>query len=177
MHVGTALTTRIEDRIDDVVTKYFQGGYNGRVTLEKQGSHFSCDCVIHLDSNMDLQGTSKEADATAAFEAAADRVEKRLRRYKRRLKDHHASQSKEARMEAAYSVVELPDPDTEIPEDYNPVIIAESLTSIQTQSVADAVMKLDMSDNPVVVFTNAGSGKTNVVYRRSDGNIGWVDPN
>ena len=79
-------------------------------------------------------------------------------------------------MEAAYSIVETPSEEEEIPEDYNPVIIAESLTSIQEQSVAEAVMKLDMTDNPVVVFTNAGNGKTNVVFRRSDGNIGWIDP-
>ena len=176
MNVGETLTSRIEDRLDEAVTKYFPGGYNGHVTLEKQGSRFACDCVIHLDSNVDLQGTSLENDPTAAFENAADKIEKRLRRYKRRLKDHHASSGKSGKLEAAYSIVEAPAEEEEIPEDYNPVIIAESLTSIEKQSVAEAVMKLDMTDNPVVVFTNAGSGKTNVVYRRGDGNIGWIEP-
>ncbi len=176
MNVGDALSTRIQDRLDEAVAKYFQGGYQGRVTLEKQGSRYACDCTIHLDSKFDLQGTAIETDPTAAFETAAEKVEKRLRRYKRRLKDHHANASKEARLEVAYSVFEQPDPDEEIPEDYNPVVIAESLTSVATQSVADAVMQLDRADNPVVVFTNAGSGKTNVVYRRADGNIGWIDP-
>ena len=175
MNVGEALTSRIEDRLDDAVSKYFPGGFQGHVTLEKQGSRFACDCVIHLDSGADLQGTATENDATAAFETAADKIEKRLRRYKRRLKDHHGNAAK-AERQIAYSIVETPDEDEEVPEDYNPVVIAESLKSIESQSVAEAVMKLDMADNPVVVFTNAGSGKTNVVYRRSDGNIGWIDP-
>ncbi|MEL7428506.1 MAG: ribosome-associated translation inhibitor RaiA [Pseudomonadota bacterium] len=177
MNVGEALTDRIESRLDEAVDKYFRGGYQGHVTLEKQGSRFACDCVIHLDSSIDLQSTAVEGDATAAFDAAAEKIEKRLRRYKRRLKDHHGNASKTERIEASYSVFENPDPEEEIPEDYNPVVIAESLKSIEKQSVADAVMKLDLSDDPVVIFTNAGNGKTNVVYRRSDGNIGWVDPN
>lgn len=176
MNVGEALTERIEGRLDEAVGKYFSRGYQGHVTLEKQGSRFSCDCVIHLDSSINLQSTAIENDATAAFDAAAEKIEKRLRRYKRRLKDHHGNTSKADRIEAAYSIVEQPNPEEEMPEDYNPVVIAESLTSIETQSVADAVVKLDLSDNPVVVFKNAGNGKTNVVYRRSDGNIGWIDP-
>ncbi len=177
MNVGEALTQRIEERVEEAVTKYFQGGFTGHVTLEKQGNRFACDCIIHLDSNMSLQSTAPDQDPTAAFEAAADKIEKRLRRYKRRLKDHHGRASKDARAEAAYAIVEHPDPEEEIPDDYNPVIIAESLRSIREQSVAEAVMQLDLTDDAVVVFTNAGNGKTNVVYRRSDGNIGWVDPN
>ena len=176
MNVGDALTARINDRLEDAVTKYFPGGYRGHVTLEKQGNRFAGECIIHLDSSADLQGTALENDATAAFEAAADKIEKRLRRYKRRLKDHHANADKLKRAQAAYAIVEAPAAEEEMPEEYNPVIIAESLTSIETQSVAEAVMKLDLIDTPVVVFTNAGSGKTNVVYRREDGNIGWVDP-
>ena len=176
MNVGDSLTSRIEDRLEDAITKYFPGGYSGHVTLEKQANRYSCDCVIHLDSSADLQSNAIENDPTAAFEAAADKIEKRLRRYKRRLKDHHANASKSARVEAAYSVVESPESKEEMPEDYNPVIIAESLTGVETQTVAGAVMKLDLTDDPVVVFTNAGTGKTNVVFRRQDGNIGWIDP-
>lgn len=176
MNVGEALTTRIEDRLEDAITKYFPDGYTGHVTLEKQANRYSCDCIIHLDSSVDMQSSAMDSDPTAAFEAAADKIEKRMRRYKRRLKDHHAHADKSMRIEAAYSVVQSPETEEEMPEDYNPVIIAESLTSIETQTVAGAVMKLDLSDHPVVVFTNAGNGKTNVVYRREDGNIGWIDP-
>lgn len=176
MNVGDALTQRIEDRIDEAVTKYFPGGYSGHVTLEKQGNRFACDCQIHLDSGVVLQGTSDETDPTVAFEAAADRVEKRLRRYKRRLKDHHGNAQARVKAEAAYTIMESPEEEEEIPEDYNPVVIAESLTSVATQTVAEAVVQLDLVDQPVIVFTNAGNGRTNVVYRRADGNIGWIDP-
>lgn len=176
MNVGEALTSTIEARLGDAVSKYFPGGFQGHVTLEKQGNRYSCDCVIHLDSSVDMQASALENDPTAAFEAAAEKIEKRLRRYKRRLKDHHSNASKIERQQVAYAIVEPLAEEEEVPEDYNPVIIAESLTSISSQSVADAVMELDRTDDPVVVFTNAGSGKTNVVYRRSDGNIGWIDP-
>lgn len=176
MNIGDSLTSRIEERLEDAVTKYFPGGYTGHVTLEKQANRYACDCIIHLDSSADMQSSALDVDPTAAFEAAADKLEKRLRRYKRRLKNHHANANKVARAQAAYSIVESPEAAEEMPEDYNPVIIAESLTSIDTQTVAGAVLKLDMSDNPVVVFTNAGTGKTNVVFRREDGNIGWIDP-
>jgi len=176
MNVGDALTGRIEDRMEEIVSKYFHGGYSGQITIEKQGNRFECDCAVHLDSSAELQATANEVDATAAFEAAAEKVEKRLRRYKRRLKNHHANASKAAREQAAYAILQSPEKEEEMPEEYNPVIIAESLTSVETLSVADAVMRLDLTDDPVMVFTNAGTGKTNVVYRRSDGNIGWVDP-
>ena len=176
MNVGESLTQRIEDRIDDAVSKYFQGGFTGNVTIEKTSGGFECDCMIHLDSNIHLQSTASGNDATTCFEMAADKIEKRLRRYKRRLKDHHGRSSKSERNDAAYAVVELPSQEEEIPEDFSPTIIAESSKSVQELSVAEAVMQLDLTDNPVVVFSNAGNGKTNVVYRRSDGNIGWIDP-
>lgn len=172
MNIGQALTGRIEDRIDDAVTKYFQHGYSGQVTIEKQGSWFECDCTIHLDSGVVLQARAKQNNANAAFDGAAEKIEKRLRRYKRRLKDHHPSNEGDAM--AIYSVVESPS-EEEIPENYNPAIIAESTTNLNTLTVAQAVMQLDMTDNPVVVFKHAANGETNVVYRRPDGNIGWID--
>ncbi len=175
MNVGEALSQRIEDRVSDAVSKYFHGGYTGHVTLEKSGNRFKCDCMIHLDSGAVFQASSDELDPTVAFETSADRIEKRLRRYKRRLKDHHSHASKK-QDDAAYTVMAAPADEEEMPEDYNPAVIAESSTSIRIQSVADAVMQLDMTDQPVIVFTNAVNNRTNVVYRRSDGNIGWVDP-
>jgi len=173
MNVGDALTSRITDRIDEAVTKYFGNGYSGQVTLEKEGNWYDCDCMVHLDSGMVLQATAKTTDPTSSFEDAADKIEKRLRRYKRRLKDHHTAGIAK---EAFYTVVERPAEEEEVPEDYNPVVIAESTTSVNTQSVAQAVVQLDLTDRPVVVFKNAANGEINVVYRRGDGNIGWVDP-
>jgi ribosomal subunit interface protein len=175
MNVGDALTSRIEDRIDDAVNKYFANGYSGHVTIEKEGNWFDCDCMIHLDSGVVLQAKAKTNDPSTSFDEAAEKIEKRLRRYKRRLKDHHVT-DKTKGDSAFYGVVEQPKDDEEVPLDYNPVIIAESTTTMNTQSVAQAVVQLDLTDHPVVVFKNAANGQVNVVYRRGDGNIGWVDP-
>ena len=176
MAIGDALRHRIEDRIEEAVTKYFDGGYFGHVTVEKSGSGFECDCLIHLDTGVVLQAKARMADATACFDGAAERIEKRLRRYKRRLKDHHANNSSQKLEKASYVVMEAPQDDEEIPENFAPITIAESSKQIRTQSVADAVMQLDLTDEPVIVFTNAANDQVNVVYRRSDGNIGWIDP-
>jgi hypothetical protein len=132
---------------------------------------------MHLDSGMVLQATAIGHDAAAVFEEAADRIEKRLRRYKRRLKDHHgAARNRPASEEAAYTVMAAPSEEEEVAVDFAPAIIAEMSTNVLTQTVAEAVMQLDLTDQPLVVFTNAASGRTNVVYRRADGNVGWIDP-
>ncbi len=174
MDVGDALRGRIEDRINDAVAKYFDGGFNGHVTIEKLNSGFRCEVLINLDTGIMLQATGKEKDPIVCFEAAADRIEKRLRRYKRRLKDHHVKV--DTPEDSAYTVLESLDEDEEVPTDFNPVIIAESSKSVRTQTVAMAVMQLDLMDGPVHLFKNAANGGLNVVYRRDDGNIGWIDP-
>jgi ribosomal subunit interface protein len=176
MDIGDSLRQKIEDRIDEAVSKYFDGGYSGHVTVEKSGSGFNCDCMVHLDTGIVLQAKADMGDAIACFDAAAERVEKRLRRYKRRLKDHHNNRNSRSMGDASYVVMESPEPEMEIPENFSPVTIAESSKQIRTQSVADAVMQLDLTDEPVIVFTNAANDQVNVVYRRSDGNIGWIDP-
>ena len=175
MNIGEALGRRIQERMDEVVGKYFDGGSAGQVTIEKTGSGFNCDCTTHLDTGIVLQAAADGHDPTACFEEAADKLEKRLRRYKRRLKDHH-SEVQAVPVEAAYSIFQAPPEEDDLLDDYNPVIIAESSTKVSTQTVAQAVLSLDLTDSPVVVFTNAASGRVNVVYRRADGNIGWIDP-
>jgi len=176
MDIGEALTSRIEERIEGAVTKYFSNGYSGQITMEKSANQFSSDCFLHLDSGVTLQASGRAGDAHSAFDGAAERIEKRLRRYKRRLKDHHSSNDNSAAFEASYSVIETPEQESEMPEDFQPAIVAESSKSVKTLSVAMAVMELDLSDQPVQVFKNAGNGQINVVYRRQDGHIGWVDP-
>jgi ribosomal subunit interface protein len=176
MNIGAALSQRIEDRISDALGKYFEGGFSGQVTIEKSGSRYDCDCALHLDSGAVLQAAATDHEPTAAFEAAAERIEKRLRRYKRRLKDHHAGRSRPEAADAAYTVMAAPGEEEEIEPDYAPAIIAEMSTPVLTQTVADAVVQLDLTDKPLIVFTNAASGRTNVVYRRADGNVGWIDP-
>ena len=175
MDIGEAFRLRIESRISDAVDKYFDGGYSGRVTVEKAGSRFTADCMIHLDSGMALQASGSASDPMPAFDAAAERIEKRLRRYKRKLKSHGNGGATDA-IDLDYRVVQaFSDDDEEVPEDYAPAVVAESTVALATMSVAAAVVELDTKDNPVFVFRDSNSGAVSVVYRRNDGNIGWID--
>lgn len=175
MEIGESFRTRIEDQITGAVRKYYDGGFSSHVIVEKSGSRFSSDCKIHLDTGVVLHATGEAQDPQPAFDAAADRVEKRLRRYKRRLKDHYAN-GQQTNAELAYAVVDSAgDEAEEVPADYAPAIIAESTKQLVTMSVANAVMTLDMTDERILMFRNAGNDALNVVYRRDDGNIGWID--
>ena len=175
MDVGEALRSHVDARIRDALGKYFDGGFTGHVTIEREGSGFEADCAIHLDTGIVLRAGGRAQDAHASFDLAAERIEKRLRRYKRRLKEHHPPRRDETVPAASY-VIEALDEDAEVEPDYNPTIVAEEMTDLQTMTVAGAVTAMDLTDAPVVVFRNAGHGGINVVYRRTDGNIGWVDP-
>jgi ribosomal subunit interface protein len=179
LDIGEALRERVSARIVEALSKYFDGGYSGHVTVEKEGFGFRTECAIHLDSGMTLHTEANAADAYASADGAAQRIEKRLRRYKRRLKDHHAAarQNGANGVEAPSYVIEAPggDSEDEVTE-LNPVIIAESTTVLKQLSVSEAVMELDLTGAPVVVFRHASDGRVNLVYRRPDGNVGWVDP-
>ena len=175
MDIGDAFRSKIEDRIGDAVGKYFDGGFSGHVTVEKSGSRFTSDCMIHLDTGASLQATGQAQDPQLAFDAAADRVEKRLRRYKRRLKSHSPANGA-APIDLEYRIMEaISDEDEEVADDYAPAIVAESTVALRTMSVASAVVELDMKDSPVLVFRNANDDHVSIVYRRPDGNIGWID--
>ncbi len=177
MEIGDAFRTRIESRIGEAVEKYFDGGFSGHVTVSKNGSRFTADGTIRLDTGMSLQATGVAQDPIPAFEEAADRLEKRLRRYKRRLKSHPNGSAKTHAIDISYTVVSaVADDDDEVPEDFAPAIVAESNIKLETMSVASAVIELDTKDTPVLVFRNAGTEHLNIVYRRPDGNIGWIDP-
>ena len=180
--IGEALRRRINERVADATAKYFDGGFSGHVTIGKEGFGFRTECVIHLDSGVVLEADALAADAYASADQAALRLEKRLRRYKRRLKDHQAARgdgpmSDLGSVDAPSYVIAAPthDNDDEVAE-WNPVIIAESMTALKRLSVSEAVMELDMTGVPVVVFRHAGHGRINLVYRRADGHIGWIDP-
>lgn len=178
MDIGDAFRTRITGAINDGVTKYFDGGFSSQVTVTKNGSRFNADCRVHLDSGADLHAAGDANDPQVAFDSALEKVEKRLRRYKRRLRDHHLGADSRLHMEVAYSVIDAPfeeDDEQEVADDFAPVIVAETTKKLSTMSVASAVMALDMTDEPVVMFRKPGSDKLNIVYRRNDGNIGWID--
>lgn len=176
MEIGDAFRSRIEGRIGEAVDKYFDGGFSGHVTVEKSGSRFAADCMVHLDTGMSLQATGEAQEPQAAFDAAAERLEKRLRRYKRRLKSHSNAESRDP-FDLPYRIMApVADEEDEVPEDYAPAVVAETSLKLRTMSVASAVIELDTKDSPVFVFRNAGNDQINIVYRRTDGNIGWIDP-
>jgi ribosomal subunit interface protein len=176
MEIGDAFRSRIEGRIGETIEKYFDGGFSGHVTVEKSGPRFSADCVIFLDTGMGLQAAGQAYDPQAAFEAASDRIETRLRRYKRKLRSYDGAANGRD-VDVAYRVMAaVPEEDEEVPEDYAPAIVAESTMALKTMSVARAIIELDTKDSPVFVFRNAGNDQVNIVYRRADGNIGWIDP-
>jgi putative sigma-54 modulation protein len=181
LDIGEALRERVNARVVEALGKYFDAGYSGHVTVEKEGFGFRTECVIHLDSGITLHTEANAADAYASADQAALRIEKRLRRYKRRLKDRHAARHNgddgAAAVDAPSYVIAAPqqDADDEVTE-FNPVIIAESTTVLKRLSVSEAVMELDMTGAPVIVFRHAIHGRVNLVYRRGDGQIGWVDP-
>lgn len=175
--VGEALRTRITEKVDEALSKYFQHGSSGHVTISREGSGFRADCVLHLDSGTVLEAHGSAQDAIAAADDAATKIEKRLRRYKRRLKDRGTTiRAQQAEQFASYSVFEAPDEEVEEQEGWSPATIAESTSALPELSVSDAVAELDLTGAPVVVFRHATSGGINIVYKRRDGNIGWIDP-
>jgi ribosomal subunit interface protein len=178
LDLGDALRKRISARIAETLGKYFDGGYSGHVTLAKDGFGFRTECAVHLDSKITLHAEGMAPDAYASADQAALRIEKRLRRYHRRLKEHRPERSAaEASLDAASYVIEAPPHDNEAEAaDFTPVIIAESKTTLKQLSVSEAVTELDMTGAPVVVFRHAVHGGINVVYRRPDGHFGWIDP-
>lgn len=175
LDIGDALRGQIEGRIGEAVAKYFDGGHTGHVTVEREGPGFKTECAIHLDTGIVLQAVGRAVDPHLSFDLAADRIEKRLRRYKRRLREHHHTKRVETEPAASYVLADFSE-EEEVAADYNPTIIAEETTSLETLTVGGAVIAMDLSEAPVVVFRHAGHGGINVVYRRNDGHIGWIDP-
>ena len=181
--VGEALRARVNARIADAMGKLFDGGYSGHVTVGKEGFGFRTECTVHLDSGITLQAEGMAADAYASADQAAIRIEKRLRRYHRRLKNRPVARADgvsselATHIEAPSYVIAAPEhEDSDETDAFDPVIIAESTTALKQLSVREAVMELDMTGARVVVFRHAGHGRVNLVYRRSDGHIGWIDP-
>jgi ribosomal subunit interface protein len=177
LDIGEALRTYVEERLETTLDKYAGESPCGHIRIEKAHKAFLTGCSIQLSSGLSLESHGEAGDAYASADQALERLEKRLRRYKRRLKKRHApTERKPSKIEAPYYVIHQTDDETEETEDENPVVVAEMNTAIREMSVSDAVMQLDLADRPLVVFRNAGNDRINVVYRRDDGNIGWIDP-
>jgi ribosomal subunit interface protein len=179
--VGEALRGRVSDRTDEVLRKYFDGNYSGHIILSKDGYGFRTDCSLHLDSGVTLEADSTAADAYVSADQALILIENRLRRYKSRLKDRaarkaYAAATAFADLDATSYVIEAPAEGEDEITGFNPVIIAETTTPLRSLSVSEAVMELDFTGAPVVVFKHGSSGRINLIYRRADGNVGWIDP-
>jgi ribosomal subunit interface protein len=178
MDIGEALRTRVTARVEEALSKYFDGAASGHVTVARDGFGYRTECVLHLSSGITLHAEGAAAEAYASADDAATHLEKRLRRYKRRLKDHHHGRGGDATVPEAPSYVIAAPPVEDEGQgngEYHPVIIAEGTTGLRQLSVGEAVLDLDLSGAPVLVFRHAGHGRVNVVYRRADGNIGWID--
>ena len=177
--IGEALRTHVLTRIESAASKYFDGSVTGHVVVDHEGSGYRTDCTLHLTSGMTLHAEGRAHEPYASFEQAADRLEGRLRRYKTRLKKHHThshgAQPVEPEIVSDYTI-EPPGPDHAEAETYHPVVIAEASRQLKEMPVSDAVRDLDLTGAPVLLFRHATTGRVNIVYRRPDGNIGWLDP-
>lgn len=174
--IGDALRTHVTDRMEASIEKYFDQSVTGHVAFAREGNNFKCDTFIHLSSGISLQSQGDSADIYGAFEIAAEHLEKRVRRYMRRLKDHHKSgRGPIPAADVAYYVIQPTAEEAEEPADLQPVIIAETSEQVKIFSVGEAVMQMDLLDSPVLLFRTEEDGAVNLVYRRKDGNIGWVD--
>ncbi|MGD9800071.1 MAG: ribosome-associated translation inhibitor RaiA [Parvularculaceae bacterium] len=181
LDLGDALQDHVTDRLTEGVTKYFGRGAEAIVTFNRERHVVECEMTAHLDSGVFLAAHGDGGDAYAAFDTALEKLEKRVRRYKRRLKNHHANGKEPLPSELAsyYTLAPLPeegDDSQAAIDDLTPVVVAEKQTALREMTVGAAVMQLDLAESPAVIFKNAAHGRLNVVYRRRDGHIGWIDP-
>ncbi|HXE25277.1 MAG TPA: ribosome-associated translation inhibitor RaiA [Roseiarcus sp.] len=177
LDIGEALRQHVLEKVEATVARYFNGSVGGHVVVTREGSGFRSDCTLRLSSGISLHAEGRAHEPYLCFEQAADKIERRLRRYKTRLKGHSLAATASERGKVANYLIEQPGEEDEEPAGgFNPVVVAEGTEELKSLSVASAVAELDLTGVPVVVFQHAGSGRVNVVYRRRDGAIGWLDP-
>jgi len=181
--LSDALRTRVASSLDVIAQKYFDHAMEANVTFSRARSFFTCDINVHAGRGLTLRGEGEAGDAHAAFDDAAEHIAKRLRRYRRRVNEHHRDQSSRTAPKNGRAYVlqaEADAPAGEAPAGSEAAafatVIAETQTEIRELTVGDAVMRMDLADQSVLMFRNSASGVLNVVYRRADGNIGWIDP-
>jgi len=184
VELSDALQTRVSTQLDTIAGKYFDHALEAHVTFSRARSFFTCDINVHAGRGLLLRGEGEAADANAAFDDAAEHIAKRLRRYRRRVNDHARDLVQRAGPEAARQFIlreedrgaDAVEPEGRTMAETYATVIAETQTTITTLSVGEAVMRMDLADQPVMMFRNSANGVLNVVYRRADGHIGWIDP-
>jgi ribosomal subunit interface protein len=184
--VGDALRSRIVEDLTGQIGKFFERGGSAEVVLTREGHTFRVDCLVTLASGQQIVGHGFSTDAHGAFTATLDKIEGRVRRYKRRLKNHRPASLRDSAETAAVTILQAGDDDWDgdDSEDLSsqtdgppaPLVIAETEQELRTMTVGMAVLELDLTNYPVILFRNAAHGGLSVVYRRPDGNIGWIDP-
>ncbi|WP_099824882.1 ribosome hibernation-promoting factor, HPF/YfiA family [Oceaniglobus indicus] len=178
--IGEALQTHVQTEIDAIIEKYPGRPTDALVVFSKDGHEFVCESVMHLSTGLTVQAKGRAAEIYAAFENCAEKMEKQLRRYKRRLKDHYKERSQPVELSgvSSYILAANDGQDDDEPETLTPMIVAEMETKIPQLSVGEAVMQMELAGAPLLVFRNERQETgVNIVYRRDDGNIGWIDPN
>lgn len=177
--IGEALQTHVRDNLDEVVGKYAGRPTDANIVFSKSGHEYVCEATVHLSTGLTAQAKGHEPEIYAAFDRCSEKLEKQLRRYKRRLKDHHRERAQPVELSAAssYILASSEDSDEAEPDTLQPMIIAEMETKIPSLTVGEAVMQMELAGAPVLVFRNEKQNAgVNIVYRRDDGNIGWIDP-
>ena len=185
VEMSDALRTRVSQQLDVIAGKYFDQALEAHVTFSRARSFFTCDINVHAGRGLMLRGEGEAADANSAFDDAAEHIAKRLRRYRRRVNEHSRDLANKERPQKARQYIlrqeeeEEPAPDlgaTQVANGTYATVIAEAPAEIAELSVGDAVMRMDLADQTVMMFRNTATKELNVVYRRSDGHIGWIDP-
>ena len=177
--VGQSLQDHVKQELSEIVKKYAERPTEAIVTFSKDGHEFACEASVHLSTGLTVNAKAKATEIYNAFDSCAARMEKQLRRYKRRLKDHHSHRRTPVESFGAPAYILARGEDHEEaaePETLQPIIIAELRTEIKSLSVGEAVMQMELADENVLIFRNEGRKSLNVVYKRADGNIGWIDP-
>lgn len=174
--VGDALRQHVDEQLTELVGKFFGDSLDAQVTFSREAHLFQADITVHAGRGITLQSNGSAAEPYPAFDQAAQRIAERLRRHKNRLKKHHQESKAEDSVVAQSFVLNAQQDDASDTGSDNPVVVAEMTTPIEMLTVSEAVMKLDLGEMPALMFRNRAHGKLNMIYRRADGNIGWVDP-
>ncbi len=176
--IGTSLQTHVETELGVIVSKYAERPTDAQIIFSKNAHEFVCETTVHLSTGLTAQARAHATEIYASFDQCCEKMEKQLRRYKRRLKDHHKDRTEPVELFGGSSYILAPSGDEGVtePESLQPMIIAEMEAKIPSLSVGEAVMQMELAGAPLLVFRNEGHDGVNVVYQREDGNIGWIDP-
>lgn len=184
VETGEALQTHVTDGLETITGKYFEHALQAHVTFQKNRAHFACDIQLHAGRGLSVHAEGEGTDAHRAFDVAAEHLAKRLRRYRRRVNEHSRAMAGEREAEPAprgrdrvlRQEEHEDEPETKANGADHGAVIAETQAHVDAMTVGEAVMRLDLSNSPVVMFRDKSTRRMNVVYRRSDGHIGWIDP-